>query len=108
MPSDLLLAGRRSEHSGWSRAGLSGERPARGAELAGHTARRFNDRGGEAARWPAREHAIRVTDNGDGADGVARAIKDRRGNAGFAEDRLVALGRHRLEADRRELGAQRG
>ena len=94
-----------SEHIRWRGRALSRERPPCRAELARHTARSLDHRRRESARRSSRKDTIGIPHHGDGADCLAGAVEDGCGDAGFTEDRLVALGGDCLETDGVELDA---
>src|ERR1700680_1623770 len=86
---------------------LTLEWPADGAELTRGAAGRLPHRGGEAASRTPRKDALGVADHRDRPDGNPRAVEDRRGDAGFTQDRLVPLDWNRMDTDVLELHAQR-
>jgi hypothetical protein len=81
-------------------------RPGARSELAGDACGRLGDRGDEALRRPARHDPLGVADHAHRADRVPAEVEDRRCDARFAEDRLVALARDAALADALELRAQ--
>ena len=107
------MSGRPPEHSPRPATHLcrfsdsAGERPPRCAELSRYPTRRLDHCCRQPTRSTARKHAIGVSDNRDGADGIARSVEDRCGDAGLPEHRFVTLGRDRRDANGVQLDAQR-
>src|SRR3954452_4859703 len=84
----------------------AGPGPPPRAQLPRDSARRLRDGRGEPARRAARQDAVGVADNANGADGMPGVVEDRSGDAGLAEVRFVALARDPPFADSAQFGAE--